>query len=142
MISLDYSVFFQIINFLVLILFLNALLYKPAQKTLEGREKRLRDAELERERLDGELVRKRRDYEERLSGATRDALLEKDRLIGEATEEGKKILDQANREIPLMMSDFQEKIAGETKEAMALLEKKTEAMALEIAGKALGRSLK
>ena len=47
MVSLDYSLGIQIVNFLLLIFILNVLLYKPILGLIDKRKKQLEDSETE-----------------------------------------------------------------------------------------------
>ena len=74
MVSIDYTVFLQIINFLLLIFILNLLLYKPIMGILEKRQKQFDDSQEEIRRLNQDVEKKMLEYEEKSRQAKLAAL--------------------------------------------------------------------
>lgn len=141
MISLDYTLGFQIINFLLLIFILNILLYKPIMGIIEKREKRLGDADAEVKRLREEIERKLAEYEEKARLARREAADQAKVSIREGSEEAKKIVEVARGEIASLMDDFSIRMDGEIAEARKILSAQSRTISLEIVGKVLGRAI-
>ena len=141
MISLDYTLGFQIINFLLLIFILNVLLYKPIMGIIEKREKRLGDADAEVRRLNGEIERKLAEYEEKARQARKEAAEQAKASIREGSEEAKKIIEDARGEITSLMDDFFSRMDGEIAEARKILSVRSRTISLEIVGKVLGRAV-
>ncbi|MBI4633443.1 MAG: hypothetical protein HY742_06100 [Deltaproteobacteria bacterium] len=141
MISLDYTLGFQIINFLLLIFILNILLYKPIMGIIEKRENRLGDADAEVRRLREEIERKLAEYEEKARLARREAAEQAKVSIREGSEEAKKIVEVARGEIASLMDDFSIRMDGEIAEARKILSAQSRTISLEIVGKVLGRAI-
>lgn len=141
MISLDYSLGFQIINFLLLILVLNRLLYKPITGIIDTRAKKLEASEMEINRLQETVEQKASAYEEKLRLAKIAAVEHNNEIIRQGAEEAKAAIAEARAEIPLMMERFQARIEAEIGEAKRILTGRSRTLSLEIAEKVLGRSL-
>jgi len=79
-VSIDYSLGIQIINFVLLIFILNRLLYKPLLGMIDRRKRHLEESEAEIKRLRETVDRKMAAYEEKLRQAKVDAVEQKTRL--------------------------------------------------------------
>jgi F-type H+-transporting ATPase subunit b len=137
----DYTIFIQIITFLILIYILNILLYKPILSIIERRKKQL--AELENEiKLFNESVDKRAaEYEEKLKLAKTNASELKKEIIKEGADQAKNIIDAVRNEIPLMTQEFEQKMNIEINAARQILNSRSRKLSLEIAQKVMGRSV-
>lgn len=141
MISIDKTLFLQMINFIILMIALNYLLYRPLLGIIEKRKKILESSAQEVERLNKSIEDKQREYEEKLRLAKQDALELKTRLLKEANEEAKAMIDEKRNKIPAMMAEVQERVAKEVESARKILEGQSKELSREIAEKVLGRSL-
>lgn len=141
MISLDYSLGFQIINFLLLILILNRLLYKPITGIIDTRAKKLEASGMEINRLQETVEQKMSAYEEKLRLAKIAAVEHNNEIIRQGAEEAKVVITAARAEIPVMMERFHARIEAEISEAKRILTGRSRILSLEIAEKVLGRSL-
>ena len=81
MVSLDYSLGIQIVNFLLLIFILNLLLYKPILGIIDRRKKQLADSEAEIHRLQETVEQKMAAYEEKLRQAKAKAVEQKNEIL-------------------------------------------------------------
>lgn len=142
MVSLDYSLGIQIINFVLLIFILNVLLYKPLLGMIDKRKKHLQESETEIRRLQETVEQKMAAYEEKLSQAKKAATGEKNEIIGQGTEEAKVIVEAVRSEIPGLMEQFQTRMEREIGEARKVLTEQSRTLSVEIAEKCLGRSLR
>lgn len=141
MISLDYTLGFQIVNFLLLIFILNILLYKPILGIIAKREKRLEEADAEVERLRGEMEQKLVEYEAKARLARQEAMEQAKGSLREGTQEAKKIVEDAREEITSLMEDFHRRMEGEIGEARKILSSQSARISREIAEKVLGRTI-
>ena len=66
MINIDLAFVIQLINFLILILVLNLLLYRPIRKVLAERQGRIAEAKGRSESIEQDLQAKMAEYEARL----------------------------------------------------------------------------
>lgn len=142
MVSIDYSLAIQIVNFILLILILNRLLYKPILGMIDKRKRQFEESEAEVKRLRETVDEKMAAYEERLRQAKVDAVAAKNEVIRQGAEEAKAVIDAVRAEIPGMMEQFQARIDQEVGEATRILQSQSQKLSVEIAEKVLGRSLR
>jgi len=141
-VSLDYSLGIQIINFVLLIFILNRLLYKPLLGMIDKRKQRLADSETEIRRLRETVEDQMAAYEAKLRQAKAAALEEKNEIIRRGAEEARAITDAARAEIPALMEAFQIRMGKEIDAAKGILTSRSQQLSIEIAEKVLGRSLR
>ena len=141
MVSLDYSLGIQIINFLLLIFILNLLLFKPILGLIEKRKKQFEESETEIKRLQTTVEEKMTAYEEKLRQAKAAAIEQKNEIIRQGAEEARAVTDAVRAEIPGMMERFQTKMAVEIDAANKILADHSRQLSVEIAEKILGRSI-
>jgi len=140
-VSIDYSLGIQIINFVLLIFILNRLLYKPILGMIDKRKRQSEESENEIRRLRETVDQKMAAYEEKLRLAKADAVEAKNEIVCQGAEEAKAMIDAVRAEIPGMMEQFQARIEGEIGEAKRILTNRSQKLSVEIAEKVLGRSL-
>jgi len=140
-VSIDYSLGIQVVNFLILIFILNKLLYKPILAVLDQRKKQTDDSEAEIRTLQKSIDQKMSAYEEKLQLAKAEALAIKKNLIKQGDEEAKSLVDAARAEVPGMQEAFRLKTAGEIESARTILSDNSRKLSVEIAEKIVGRSL-
>lgn len=141
MISIDLALLFQFINFLVLMLILNILLYKPIRRIFAEREAEILEATEKAAAVDKDVREKMAQYELKLHETKALAQEEKNRVILKAREEEAEILEKARKEASATVKSVQKQVARETDEARAALRGQIQALSGEIAEKVLGRSL-
>jgi F-type H+-transporting ATPase subunit b len=141
MISLDISILYQIILFVILWLILNKILFQPYLRLLEERERRTTGAQHDSADLEHEGARLRAQYEEKIAQAqaagyaAKDAILhdargQRERILGQAREEAAATLEQNRREITLALEKEKQLAAAEAA-----------AVAGEMVSKVLGRKV-
>jgi len=140
-VSLDYSLGIQIVNFLLLIFILNLLLYKPILGMIDRRKRQLEESEGEIKRLQQSLEQKMAAYEEKLRQAKAAAVEQKNEIIGQGAEEAKTVIAVVRAELPVIMEHFHVQMAGEIAAARGILTDRSQKLSIEIAEKVLGRSL-
>jgi F-type H+-transporting ATPase subunit b len=141
-VSLDYSLGIQIINFILLIFILNRLLYKPLLGMIDKRKRQFEEAEAEVKRLKETVDRKMAAYEEKLRQAKVDAVEQKNEIIRQGADEAKAMIDAVRAEIPGLMEQFQARMEREIGAARRILSNQSQKLSVEIAEKVLGRSVR
>ena len=142
MVSLDYSLGIQIVNFILLIFILNRLLYKPLLGMIDKRKQRFAESEAEIRRLQETVEQKMAAYEEKLRQAKATAIEQKNEIIRQGAEEAREIIDAVRAEIPGLMERYQVRMEGEIDAAKRTLAGQSQKLSVEIAEKILGRSLR
>jgi F-type H+-transporting ATPase subunit b len=141
-VSLDYSLGIQIVNFILLIFILDLLLYKPILGMIDRRKRQLEESEGEIKRLQQSVEQKMAAYEEKLRQAKAAAVEQKNEIIGQGAEEAKTVIAVVRAELPVIMEHFHVQMAGEIAAARGILTDRAQKLSIEIAEKVLGRSLR
>ncbi len=140
MISLDASVIPAIIIFLLLIVTLNQLLFKPLQRVQAEREKRttglLREA---RSKMDHQLELFK-EYEATVKNARMEAYRRQEQLRSEAMKKRAEVLAGARTAGEKMIQDSRASILSQVETAKRQLEMEAKELARGIASTILGRS--
>ncbi|HRR40663.1 MAG TPA: ATP synthase F0 subunit B [Syntrophales bacterium] len=140
MVSIDYTLFIQIVNFLALIAILHVLLYKPILRIMQERENRLKASEEEVKSLYQTIERKTAEYEEKIRLAKMEAMNQRNEIQKQGALEAQRIIEAAREEISRMTEEFKEKLAKEMEEARKILAAQSRNISFEIAERVLGRT--
>ena len=141
MIKLDWTLFLQFANFMILLVVLNVLLYKPLRAALAARKATI-DGDLARARAaEGQIQAQLAEYEAKLQEARLRGGQERTALRQAALAEEAQMLGVANEKASQRLQTLKAQVAGEAEAARQGLRGETEALAREIAGKVLGRTL-
>lgn len=141
MINLDWTLFVQMINFLVLLFILNHLLYKPVLKILDERKNKINDAANTVRELERSSKEKLTLYHEQIQAAKIEALSQKEKIKAEGVEARSKLIDQVKEESDKIFLQARDGIEKEAALAREALRRQSEEMATAIAEKLLGRNL-
>ena len=141
MVDIDYTVFIQLVNFLLLIWILNQVLYKPLLRIMDRRKQILDKAQEEVKSVQDTIDRRMAEYEEKIRSAKMEAMSQKGDLAKEGSAAAKVITDKAKGEISALIGEFQQKLQKELASARELLQKQSQRISTEIAEKVLGRSI-
>jgi len=141
MISLDLSVVYQIVLFLVLWFVLGKVLFRPYLKLLEEREGKTAGARQDTAELEREGARLKAQYEERIAQAQAAGGAAKESILQEARRRREQVLSQARQEaattLELERREVARQVAGERQLAAA----EATTVARQMASKILGRNL-
>ncbi len=142
MVSLDYTILVQMVNFIILIFILNALLYKPILGIIGKRKQKMDESASEIKHMNQTVEQKMAEYEEKVRLAKVDAMEQKNAIVKQGSDVAKGIIDAVRGEIPAMMEQFHAKMEKEVEEARAILHSQSQKISLDIAEKVLGRSIR
>lgn len=140
MVSVDGSLFIQIINFLFLLYVLNRVLFKPVRKILLDRKAKVDGLQQGVEGLSSEAVLKDKEYAEGLKGARAEGLKQKDVFVEEASQEEKEIIERINKKAQANLAEIRGQVVTETRKAQSALEQEIDTFAKAIGEKILGRA--
>lgn len=141
MISLDISILYQVILFVLLWLILNRVLFQPYLKLLDERERRTSGAQHDSTELEHEGARLRAQYEEKIAQAQSVAAVAREGILQVAREEREKILGQARQEAEQTLAQRRQEIASALVSERRLAAAEAATLAADIAGKVLGRKV-
>ncbi|MBP1752197.1 MAG: atpX [Geobacteraceae bacterium] len=140
MISLDLAFVFQFVNFLVLMLVLNILLYKPVRKILSERDTEIASSREKTAEVDRDVQEKIALYEEKLRKTKAVAYEEKNKTLQKVREEESAIIETSRLEVAASVASIQRQVAAEADQARHFLREQAQVISREICEKVLGRS--
>lgn len=142
MVSVDFTLFIQWINFGVLVFILYWILYKPLVKFLDERNAKLKDDldSAHAGRLEAEKVR--REYQEKFAELRAESLRYMDETKKKALEERTAILQEARKEAEKVMAGSRKEMNFEAERIKQELKKEMSALVINCAGQVLEREVK
>ena len=141
MISIDWTIFLQFVNFIVLMVVLNAILYRPLRNILKQRKETIDGSHSRAHELEAQIEEKMARYEDKLQDAKLKGNQEKNKLRQAAANEEATLLGQAREEASQRLQTVKSQVAGEAATAGKKLKADAESLANSIATKILGRAL-
>lgn len=141
MIKLDWTLFLQFANFMILMVVLNALLFKPLRAALQARREAIESSKAKVHDIDEQVQAQIARYEAQLQEARLQGAQERVTLRKAGQEEEARILGAANQTAAEKLQTIKEQIQEEAGTARQALRDETEDLAREIAGKVLGRAI-
>jgi len=141
MLEINNTLIIQIVNFLVLLLVLNIILYKPIRKILGQRQEEMRTSEETIEDLTDRSSRLNEELGQNTAAARKDGFKEKEDRKNEGRDEEAKMvqqtIDSVGEKITKAKGDIENNMAG----LRQSLEKEVSLFSQELAEKVLGRSI-
>ena len=136
-----WTMIFQLINLLILMVAFKKFLFKPVMKMIDDRQKEIDGLYKDAEDAKKDAQAKQQEYDRKLSAAqqTSEQLVREAVARGQSREE--EILRQANAQASAMMDKAADDIAREKKKAVNDAKDEISVIALSIAGKVVGREL-
>jgi F-type H+-transporting ATPase subunit b len=138
-IQINITLIIQIMNFLVFMLLLNALLYKPVVAKIREREARIRKDREKAAELDQQVQEQEKRHQEQLATARQQGAVEKNALTAEAKKKEAAILDKARVEAARIVEDMKASIRVEAEQVRKALDTEMTDLAKSISEKILGR---
>jgi len=139
--DIDATLPLMAIQFLVLVLILNATLYKPLGNAIDQRNEYIRKNQLTAQERLAKTEKLAQQYEQELAGARRQAQA----IIAEATAAGQKIAAEkiavAQQEAQSQREQASSEIEQQRQQALASLEQQVDALSRQILEKLLGADL-
>ena len=142
MISIDWTMLVQFVNFLVLMAVLNILLYRPLRSVMNSRQEAIDGGYQKACDLESSISEKMESYENKLQQAKLEGSEEAASLRSEAAKEESVVLGDARSAADKSLAALKSSVAVEAEEARKILNKETKTLARVIASKVLGRKVK
>jgi F-type H+-transporting ATPase subunit b len=137
----NFTLFFQIANFLFLLFVLNILLYRPIRKILGQRRDEMNSFEEMIEDFQGKSTQYAKELEENMVEARSDGYKEKETLKNAGLDEEKGMLREATSKTEAQINKAKEEIQRKALDARQSLEEEVAGFSRELAKKILGRSI-
>ncbi|MEJ2200785.1 MAG: ATP synthase F0 subunit B [Desulfuromonadaceae bacterium] len=142
MITVDWTLGLQFANFIVLLVILNFILYRPLRKMLNERRETIDGSYARAKELETQINEKMALYQEQLQAAKIKGNAEREQIRKAAGAEEAEVLGQANAKAVGLLREIKASVANEAGMAGKALEKEANGLAMQIATKVLGRELK
>lgn len=135
------SLGFQIVAFVVLIILLNRMLFRPIRKTLDERAQHIQDSMEEAERIKEQAVRADEEYEARIAEAQRQV----QEILGQAHEQARQereeLLERARQESEQVRQDTRVQLEIERRDMARAARQQVAGLAVLAAGRLVGETL-
>lgn len=141
MIEVNWTLFLQFANFMILMAVLNVLLFKPLRAALQARKETIEASRAKVQDIDDQVRAQISRYEAQLQEARQQGAQERAALRKTAQEEEARILGGANKTSAEKLQTIKEQIQKEASVVRQALRSETEALAKDIAVKVLGRAI-
>lgn len=141
MISLDWTLLLQFINFVVLMFILNKILYRPLMQVMARRREQVESNKTRAQDLEREIDSKMKRYQQQLSDAKSQATAERTLLRKTAQQEESVITAEAQQKAASRIKAIRNQVEQEATEARQILRRSADDLAGQIATKVLGRKL-
>jgi F-type H+-transporting ATPase subunit b len=141
MIDIDWTLFAQIINFLVLVFLLNLVLFRPIRNNLKARAARLAAQEAEVSGLTDQGQGIDAQIKENLTAAKRQGLGQKEAMRQEGAQAEASLLEAVKAEVDAKWAEVEKKIKADMAKARKTLQTQAKSFAQSLAAKIIGREL-
>jgi len=139
--DIDLTFFFQFSIFLIVLVGLNSILFKPFQALIEEREKRIEGNNEEAARLSVLASQDQGAYEARITEARMVAQRERESLRVQGREAGRKLITDVRTELTEVMTQRRAEVGAAEQEASQALTNDIEDLSRQVVEKVLGRQL-
>ena len=142
LISVDKSLIVQVINFVILLLILQRLLYKPFLAKMQERTDTIQKALDEAKAARAEAAKQQEENETRLRAAYAEAAAVREQALKEAAEESRKHIEAAQAQSRRMVEDTKAQLDTEVRRAREELRREVGDLAVAVAEKLVRKSLR
>ncbi|MBU1168371.1 MAG: ATP synthase F0 subunit B [Proteobacteria bacterium] len=137
----DVSFIIQIGNFILLVVLLNVVLYKPIRGILAQRKEKIEGLGQSIQSSQSLVSEKEDEFNSGIREARSKGVALKDALVEQASQEEKKILGEINEKAQADLAEVREKIAKDVESVRKKLQKEIDAFSGAIFEKILGRAV-
>jgi F-type H+-transporting ATPase subunit b len=141
MIDIDWTLFAQIINFLLLVFLLNVVLFRPIRNAIKDRQAKLLAQEAEFNLLMDQGRSLEDEIKEKLAAARREGAGARETLKQEGAQAEASLLEEVKRQVEVEWATVETKIKADVAKARKSLQKQAQTFAQLLATKILGREL-
>jgi F-type H+-transporting ATPase subunit b len=141
MIDIDWTLYAQIINFLLLVFLLNVVLFRPIRNALRDRQAKLLAQEAEINVLTDQGRSLEDEIKEELAAARRAGAGARETLKQEGAQAEATLLEEVKHQVEAEWATVEKKIKADMAKARKSLQTQTQSFAQLLATKILGREL-
>lgn len=137
----DWSLFVQMGNFVLLIIVLNVILYKPIRQILIERKRKIQGYEEGIEAIQRDASESEQSFQAKISEARQQGVQQKEALKQTGQEEEKRLISEINQKAQAELEAVRAQIAKDAEDVRRGLEKEIGVFSGTIAEKILGRAV-
>jgi F-type H+-transporting ATPase subunit b len=141
MIDIDWTLYAQLINFLLLVFLLNVVLFRPIRAIIRDRQAKLLAQEAEINLLSDQGRSVEDEIREKLAEARRAGAGARENLKQEGVQAEATLLEEVKRQVEVEWATVEKKIKADMAKARESLQTQTQSFAQLLATKILGREL-
>jgi F-type H+-transporting ATPase subunit b len=142
LISLDRSLIVQLINFLILLVILTRLLYKPFLAKMQERTEAIQKSLEEAQAARAEAARQQAENETRLRAAHAEAATIRAQALKEAADEQRRLVEAARAESQRLLDSAKTQLDADVRRAREELRREVGELATSVAEKLIRKSLR
>jgi F-type H+-transporting ATPase subunit b len=142
LINPDKSLIVQMVNFLILLVILQRLLYKPLLAKMEERTAAIKTSLEQAKTAQAQAARQQEENEARLRAAHAEAASIRQQAVREAAEEARKHIETAQAQARKLVDDTKAQLDGEIRRARDELRREVSDLAIATAEKLVRRTLR
>jgi F-type H+-transporting ATPase subunit b len=139
MIDFNYTIFIQFGNFLILLVFLHFLLFRPVLSTLQKRKSALGALAVRVEQIRTDAVALGRTYDDSAKERKRPILDQRESVLKDAHASSMKIIEEARHRLSAELEQIKGTVRNEADQALQSLTEKTNQLAAEVVAKIMKR---
>ncbi|MFA4902345.1 MAG: hypothetical protein WC600_06315 [Desulfobaccales bacterium] len=141
MIDIDWTLYAQLINFLLLVFLLNVVLFRPIRAIIRDRQAKLLAQEAEINLLSDQGRSLEDEIKEKLAEARRAGAGARENLKQEGAQAETTLLEEVKRQVEVEWATVEKKIKADMAKARIALQTQAQSFAQLLATKILGREL-
>jgi len=141
LITINETLFIQLISFLIFLFLINRIMFKPLQRTIQQREEHINGIASDIESSKTQLLEMNSNLKIHESAAIKEASDHKNKLEEDGTNFAKEILDESRKEILSIKEKNRQYIEGQISAAKKEIKEESEKLAVHIIEKVLDRRL-
>ncbi len=141
MLEINFTILLQVITFLLLLFFLNIILFRPIRKILAERNEETGSLQGMIDEFQDRSEENEKGIEESMVQARKEGYVEKENFKGQGLEQEKGILQEANSKVEEKIGIARKEIEKKISDARKVLEGEMTGFSNELAEKILGRGV-
>ena len=142
LISINETLIFQVIFFLIFLLIMNRILFRPLRRIMAEREDYVENIQKDIMRAQNQINDLTGQIKKQEKAVRNEAFAQKAKLEASGNQQAAKILSSARKEINAMKEEARKDIDGQISTARKHIQKESEDLAIKIIETVLHRSLK
>jgi len=137
-ISLDYTVILQMINFVIIFFLSKKMILEPVMRTIDKRDRKIALLSDDAKTFEDELEKNKRDYEKRIDDVKNDLLIHRNSVIVKAEKEANAKINRVKDNLDKKMQEFRDELTLQYEEAKTGIEKDIDMLSEDVVNVLLG----